>query len=97
MTKPKITLAMTLLLTLLTTVSSLPVSASPGPTRHLAACQTITPAKAGQIAGKKYGGKVIDVRTVKGAGGVIYRVKLLLSSGRIITVNVDAQNGRLLQ
>lgn len=56
----------------------------------------ISQARAGKIASDKFGGKVIDVRTLKGNGGYIHRVRLLQSSGRVITVHVDANSGRIL-
>ncbi len=56
----------------------------------------ISPAQAGKIASNKFGGKVIDVRTIQGKQGYIYRVRLLQASGRVITVHVDASSGRIL-
>lgn len=56
----------------------------------------ISAAQAGKIARGKFGGKVIDVRTLKGKQGYIHRVRLLQSSGRVITVHVDAATGRIL-
>lgn len=56
----------------------------------------ISQARAGKIASNKFGGKVIDVRTLKSKAGTIHRVRLLQSSGRVITVHVDASSGRIL-
>ncbi|MFC3156746.1 PepSY domain-containing protein [Gilvimarinus japonicus] len=57
----------------------------------------ISAAKAGQIASKLYGGKVIDVKQVSVQGRAAFRVKLLQSNGRIHSVLIDAGNGRPLQ
>ena len=52
----------------------------------------ISQARAGQIASKAHGGRVIDVRTNNG----VHFVRLLQATGRVITVKVDAKSGRLL-
>jgi|SRR5690554_3488698 len=57
----------------------------------------ISAAKAGQIASKLYGGKVIDVKLVNLQGRSLFRVKLLQPNGRIHSVLIDANNGQPLQ
>ncbi|MBU2887622.1 PepSY domain-containing protein [Gilvimarinus agarilyticus] len=54
----------------------------------------ISAAQASQIARKKYGGKVIDVKAINLKGRRAYRVKILQKSGRIHSVIIDAANGR---
>ncbi len=57
----------------------------------------ISASKAGQIAKQHHGGKVIDVKTTKTSKGTTYRVKILDGSGRIKSVPVDANSGRILK
>ncbi|HEY7885487.1 MAG TPA: hypothetical protein VIC08_11120 [Cellvibrionaceae bacterium] len=74
-------------------LAAVPVASAQAPS---SACQQqtsgISQARAGQIASKAHGGRVIDVRTNNG----VHFVRLLQASGRVITVKVDAKSGRLL-
>ena len=54
-------------------------------------------AKAGQIASRLYGGKVIGVKQVNIQGRTAFRVKLLQPNGRIHSVLIDANSGKPLQ
>lgn len=47
--------------------------------------------QAADIAQKKYGGRVLKIKP----DGKVYRIKLLLDSGRVIQVTVDANSGKL--
>ena len=43
------------------------------------------------------GGRILDLRLESGAGGPVYRVKVLLDGGRVRVYRVDASNGRVLE
>ncbi|BFM17759.1 hypothetical protein R50073_39420 [Maricurvus nonylphenolicus] len=47
--------------------------------------------QAADIAQKQYGGRVLKIKP----DGKVYRIKLLLDSGRVIQVTVDAYSGQL--
>ena len=53
----------------------------------------ISAAQAGNLAKQKYGGKVLKISTKQSNSGVIYQVRLLLDSGKIINVTVDGTSG----
>lgn len=76
-----------------------PASAAPQP--YIQATVTsqcaISAAKAGKIASKLYGGKVIDVKQVNAKGRTAFRVKLLQPNGRIHSVLIDANSGQPLK
>ena len=55
----------------------------------------ISEGQAAAIAKSQHGGKVLSVSKSNNNGRVIYRVKLLLDSGRVIIVSVDGQTGRV--
>ncbi len=55
----------------------------------------ISEGQAASIARSQYGGKVLSVSKSGSGGRVVYRVKLLLDSGRVIIVTVDGQTGRV--
>ena len=55
----------------------------------------ISEGQAASIAKSKYGGKVLSVSRSGNGDRVIYRVKLLLDSGRVVIVTVDGQTGRV--
>lgn len=56
---------------------------------------SISEGQAASMAKSKYGGKVLSVSKSGSGGRVVYRVKLLLDSGRVIIVTVDGQTGRV--
>lgn len=56
----------------------------------------ISASQAAQIVEQRYGGRVMNVQTRQGNGGIIYSVKILQSSGHMRTVNVDGQSGAIL-
>lgn len=66
------------------------------PERQERARARISASEAAQIVAQRYGGKVMNVQTRQGNGGVIYSVKILQSSGHMRTVNVDGQSGAIL-
>jgi uncharacterized membrane protein YkoI len=45
---------------------------------------------------QKFGGKVIDAKTINNRGRQIHVIKLLSDQGRVTTVKVDAQSGKIL-
>ena len=50
--------------------------------------QKVSKRQAASIARKKYGGKVLNVKTIHSEGRIVYRVKLLLDAGRVKVVTV---------
>ncbi|WP_036188651.1 PepSY domain-containing protein [Marinimicrobium agarilyticum] len=56
-----------------------------------------SPAQAAALVQKQVGGKVLKVDTFERGGRVIYRVKILQQDGRIRTLNVDGQSGKVLK
>lgn len=50
---------------------------------------------AARLVESKTGGKVLSVHRQENKGKTVYRVKVLLPEGRVRTVNVDAQSGRM--
>lgn len=56
----------------------------------------ISASEAARIVEQRYGGKVMNVQTRQGNGGVVYSVKILQSSGHMRTINVDGQSGAIL-
>jgi uncharacterized membrane protein YkoI len=52
-------------------------------------------AEAAEIVRQTLGGEVINVHTYSNSSGTIYAVKML-KTGRMKTIKVDGQNGRLL-
>src|SRR5690606_31766028 len=55
----------------------------------------ISEGQAASMARSRYGGKVLSVSKAGSGDRVIYRVKLLLESGRVIIVTVDGQTGHV--
>ncbi len=55
----------------------------------LAQATKISKSKAAEIARERYGGKVLKVTEVSKGSTVVYRVKLLLDSGRVKLVTID--------
>lgn len=56
----------------------------------------VSAAEAAAIVQKAYGGKVMNVSTRHRDGRIIHRVKLLQNDGRMRTVSVDGNNGKIL-
>ncbi|WP_347332028.1 PepSY domain-containing protein [Marinimicrobium locisalis] len=77
-----------------------PLPGLPGPVAAAQAQQAearLSPAQAAALVRKKVGGKVLKVSTLERGGRVIYRVKILQESGRIRTISVDGQSGKVLK
>ena len=51
--------------------------------------QKVSQRQAASMARKRHGGKVLDVKTIRSEGRVVYRVKLLLDSGRVKVVTIN--------
>ena len=51
--------------------------------------------QAARIVKKKFGGKILKVNRSGSQKNPSYRVKLLKDNGHVISVNVDAQSGRI--
>ncbi|WP_049721151.1 PepSY domain-containing protein [Gilvimarinus polysaccharolyticus] len=82
--------------------TALPAAAAHKPYAHGATVVSgsqcaIAAAKAGQIASRLYGGKVIGVKQVIARGRTAFRVKLLQPNGRIHSVLIDANSGQPLK
>lgn len=43
---------------------------------------------------QQYGGKILDLKTIKTGSGSAYRIKLLQPSGRVKLMLIDAQDGK---
>ena len=56
----------------------------------------ISSARAAAIVQQRYGGKVMNVSARQSGGTVIYRVKILQSSGHMRTVSVNGETGAIL-
>jgi hypothetical protein len=88
---------MLLLLALLLMVVA-PVHAKPSHNRAAAApllLAQIDGAGAARIVERSTGGKVLSVNRQEKKGRIMYRVKVLLPEGRVRTVMVDAETGRM--
>ena len=57
--------------------------------------QTISPSRAAALAKERYGGKVLKVQRQQSGQRLTYRVKLLLDSGHVRQVTVDATTGAI--
>jgi uncharacterized membrane protein YkoI len=55
----------------------------------------IAPADAAEIVRKQFGGRVMGVETRQREGRVIYQVRILQENGRMRTVSVDGQTGKI--
>lgn len=51
--------------------------------------------QASQLVKRKYGGKILKVQTQGNKGRISYVVKVLKDNGKIFSVNVDANTGKL--
>lgn len=77
-----------------------PIAGLPGAITAAEAQQSaarFSPAQAAALVQKRVGGKVLKVDTLERGGRVIYRVKILQEDGRIRTLNVDGQSGKVLK
>lgn len=54
----------------------------------------LSPDQAVHQAEQRYGGQVLDIRTVQTGNGKGYRIKLLQPSGRVKLLVIDARDGR---
>lgn len=63
---------------------------------HEAAAEQVSKQDAVAIALRNTPGKVLSVKTDKGQQGKIYYIKLLMKDGRVKTIKVDAETGRVL-
>lgn len=69
----------------------------PGQTStHLLLAQ-VSIEKAIKKAKSKYGGKVLSAKEIRSKGPLVYKVKLLLPSGRVKTVFVDGETGEVFE
>lgn len=75
-------------------ISGLPSAISVAEAQEPAA--RFSPAQAAALVQKQFGGKILKVDTFERGGRVIYRVKILQEDGRIRTLNVDGQSGKVL-
>lgn len=57
----------------------------------------LSPAQAAALVQKHFGGRVLKVDAFEHGGRIIYRVKILQQDGRIRTINVDSQSGKVLK
>tara|TARA_R110000744_G_scaffold96621_2_gene186710 strand:+ start:132 stop:440 length:309 start_codon:yes stop_codon:yes gene_type:complete len=57
--------------------------------------KSISAQQAARIVKNKFGGKVLKVNNSGSKKNPSYRVKLLKDNGHVISVNVDAQSGRI--
>ncbi len=53
----------------------------------------VTLDKAIRMAERRYGGKALSAKKIRGKGPLVYKVKLLSSKGRVSAVFVDAETG----
>lgn len=56
----------------------------------------ISSSDAADAVQQRFGGRVLKVETSREGSGTVYRVKILQDDGRIRTVSVDAQSGRII-
>lgn len=57
----------------------------------------LTPSDAASVAQRHTDGQVMNVRKVKEEEKTLYGVKVLQKNGRMSTVNVDANNGNIVE
>jgi len=57
--------------------------------------KSLSAQQAARIVKNKFGGKVLKVNNSGSKKNPSYRVKLLKDNGHVISVNVDAQSGRI--
>ncbi|MFT6691333.1 MAG: putative membrane protein YkoI [Colwellia sp.] len=57
--------------------------------------KSLSPQQAARIVQNKFGGKILKVNNNGSKKNPSYRVKLLKDNGHVISVNVDAQSGRV--
>ena len=60
-----------------------------------AASSQVTAAGAAEIVRQQYGGRIMGVQTRQRDGRVIYQVRVLQDDGRMRTINVDGQSGKI--
>lgn len=60
-----------------------------------AAGAQIAGADAAEIVRQRYGGRVMGVNTRQQDGRIIYQVRILQDDGRMRTINVDGQTGKI--
>lgn len=66
------------------------------PTLQLAqASGSISADRAAAIAAEATGGRVLSVDRQAGDDGVVYRVKVLMSDGRVRVIRIDGASGRI--
>jgi uncharacterized membrane protein YkoI len=85
-----------LLFLLLSAVTPSAVNAAPNFEFQRVAQATISETQAIQIALRSVPGKVLSASLQEQGERSYYRVKILSNDGRVRTVTVDAQNGRVL-
>src|SRR5690625_1393689 len=66
----------------------------PNRTARAASCQ-VPAAGAAESVGEQYGGRIMDVQTRQRDGRIIYQVRVLQDDGRMRTINVDGQSGKI--
>ena len=69
---------------------------TPGFSLQRVAQTTINESQAIQIALRSLPGKALSAQLSDENGRKVYKVKILSNDGRVRTVNVDAENGRIL-
>lgn len=93
--RPAIVLATMLGISMSPATARPPVFKSGAPVVQLAQQGDIGPGAASAAAGAASGGRVLGVRRVRSASGVIYKVKVLLPGGRMRTVTVNGRTGQV--
>jgi uncharacterized membrane protein YkoI len=79
-------------------LAAAPLPAEPGPSSHLRVAQAsekVSLAQATRMVQERTGGQVLRAETKRDKGRAVHRIRVLTEDGRVRTVHVDAETGRM--